>query len=157
MWFVFQLKKWTCKYLSTGTAFVFIHPRTRSTYFSIWMIINMFTSYQNQSCLIWACQFIFRCLVLFTTTIRYPVQHSWLWHPSLLAQSTPSWNWGGCQSAEGTRCEFWFLLHQCVCSEGLDGPLGTQAAFPSAAGKQPFVILVPSAVLVQGINEVPSQ
>lgn len=82
------------KYLSTGTAFMFIHPRTTSTYFSIWMIINMFTSYQNPSYLIWEHHIIFRCILLFTSSVSYPVQHSRFWHSSLLAHSILRYNWG---------------------------------------------------------------
>lgn len=94
VWFVFQLKKWMCKYLSPDAAFMFIHPRTRSTYFNIWMIINMFTSYQNQSYLIWEYQFIFRYALLFTTSVSYPVQHSEFWHTSFLAYNILRCNGG---------------------------------------------------------------
>lgn len=73
---------------------MFIHPRTTSTYFSIWMIINMFTSYQNPSYLIWEYHFIFRCILLFTSSVSYPVQHSRFWHSSLLAHSILRYNWG---------------------------------------------------------------
>lgn len=87
-------KEMNWKYLSTGTAFMFIHPRTTSTYFSIWMIINMFTSYQNPSYLIWEHHIIFRCILLFTSSVSYPVQHSRFWHSSLLAHSILRYNWG---------------------------------------------------------------
>ena len=73
---------------------MFIHPRTTSPYFSIWMIINMFTSYQNQSYLIWVYHFIFRGVLLFTSSVSYPVQHSRFWHSSLLARSILRYNWG---------------------------------------------------------------
>lgn len=159
VWFVFQLKKWMCKYLSTGTAFMFIHPRTRSTYFSIWMIINMFTSYQNQSYLIWEYQFIFRCVLRFTTSVSYPVQHSQFWYSSFSAHNILRCNWGlvSKRLRDMVVC-FDYCCVNVSCQKNWMDTLWIYAVLPTVSERQHFsVFLVSSNVLVQEKDEVQSQ